>query len=405
MADIIAIGGGQASFSFISKLRSLGYQKPIILICGENHIPYQRPPLSKKFLIGELKKDRLFFKPQSFYDEQNIEIIKGQNVKKIDRHQNKITLNNEKVLKYKTLFLGLGSRSRLLPKNLSNGIPKLYYIREIGDISLITKEFSYKRKLIILGGGFIGLEVASVARNLGVDVTILESQERILKRTSAEIVANHIKSIHLLNGVSIKENTSIKKILKTRENSFNILTNKNELIYADFIIAGIGAQPNTEIACNAGLLIDNGIVVDETCRTSDPNIFAAGDCVSFPFNKDLIRLENVGNAIEQSETASENVLGKDIKYQPVPWFWSDQFDVKLQIAGLNNGFTRVFHRQSDNKNSFWYYKDDQLISVDAINDPKSYMVGKKLLEMKKNPSPKDIVSNQINLKDILRESK
>ena len=405
MADIIAIGGGQASFSFISKLRSLGYQKPIILICGENHIPYQRPPLSKKFLIGDLKKDRLFFKPQSFYDEQNIEIIKGQNVKKIDRQQNKITLNNEKVLKYKTLFLGLGSRSRLLPKNLSNGIPKLYYIREIGDISLITKEFSYKRKLIILGGGFIGLEVASVARNLGVDVTILESQERILKRTSAEIVANHIKSIHLLNGVSIKENTSIKKILKTRENSFNILTNKNELIYADFIIAGIGAQPNTEIACNAGLLIDNGIVVDETCRTSDPNIFAAGDCVSFPFNKDLIRLENVGNAIEQSETASENVLGKDIKYQPVPWFWSDQFDVKLQIAGLNNGFTRVFHRQSDNKNSFWYYKDDQLISVDAINDPKSYMVGKKLLEMKKNPSPKDIVSNQINLKDILRESK
>ncbi len=405
MADIIAIGGGQASFSFISKLRSLGYQKPIILICGENHIPYQRPPLSKKFLIGELKKDRLFFKPQSFYDEQNIEIIKGQNVKKIDRHQNKITLNNEKVLKYKTLFLGLGSRSRLLPKNLSNGIPKLYYIREIGDISLITKEFSYKRKLIILGGGFIGLEVASVARNLGVDVTILESQERILKRTSAEIVANHIKSIHLLNGVSIKENTSIKKILKTRENSFNILTNKNELIYADFIIAGIGAQPNTEIACNAGLLIDNGIVVDETCRTSDPNIFAAGDCVSFPFNKDLIRLENVGNAIEQSETASENVLGKDIKYQPVPWFWSDQFDVKLQIAGLNNGFTRVFHRQSDNKNSFWYYKDDQLISVDAINDPKSYMVGKKLLEMKKNPSPKDIVSNQLNLKDMLRESK
>ncbi len=405
MADIIAIGGGQASFSFISKLRSLGYQKPIILICGENHIPYQRPPLSKKFLIGELKKDRLFFKPQSFYDEQNIEIIKGQNVKKIDRQQNKITLNNEKVLKYKTLFLGLGSRSRLLPKNLSNGIPKLYYIREIGDISLITKEFSYKRKLIILGGGFIGLEVASVARNLGVDVTILESQERILKRTSAEIVANHIKSIHLLNGVSIKENTSVKKILKTRENSLNILTNKNELICADFIIAGIGAQPNTEIAYDAGLLIDNGIVVDETCRTSDPNIFAAGDCVSFPFNKDLIRLENVGNAIEQSETASENVLGKDIKYQPVPWFWSDQFDFKLQIAGLNNGFTRFFHRQSDNKNSFWYYKDDQLISVDAINDPKSYMVGKKLLEMKKNPSPKDIVSNQLNLKDMLRESK
>lgn len=405
MADIIAIGGGQASFSFISKLRSLGYEKPISLICGENYIPYQRPPLSKKFLIGELGKDRLFFKPQSFYDEQNIEVIKGLNVKKIDREQSKIILNNEKILKYKTLFLGLGSRSRLLPKNLSNGISKLYYIREIGDISLIAKEFSYKKKLIILGGGFIGLEVASVARNFGVDVTILESQERILKRTSAEIVANHIKNIHLSNGVLIKENTSIKKFLKTKKNSVDILTNGNEELFADFIIAGIGAQPNTEIAGNAGLLVDNGIVVDENCRTSDPNIFAAGDCVSFPFNKDFIRLENVGNAIEQAETASENVLGKEIKYQPVPWFWSDQFDVKLQIAGLNKGFTKVFHRQSDNKNSFWYYKEDQLISVDAINDPQSYMVGKKLLEMKKTPSSKDIVSNKINLKDILREIK
>ena len=160
----------------------MGYQKPISLICGENHIPYQRPPLSKKFLIGELEKDRLFFKPQGFYDEQNIEVIKGQIVKKIDRKQSKIILSNEKVLNYKTLFLGLGSRSRLLPKNLSNGIPKLYYIREIGDISLIAKEFSYKRKLIILGGGFIGLEVASVARKFGVEVIILESQERILKR-------------------------------------------------------------------------------------------------------------------------------------------------------------------------------------------------------------------------------
>ena len=233
----------------------------------------------------------------------------------------------------------------------------------------------------------------------------MESQERILKRTSAKIVANHIKKIHLLNGVFIKENTNIKKFLKTKNNSIRILTNKNEELLADFMIAGIGAKPNTEIADNAGLLVDNGIVVDENCRTSDPNIFAAGDCVSFPFNKDLIRLENVGNAIEQSEAASENVLGKDIKYQPVPWFWSDQFDIKLQIAGLNKGFTKVFHRQSDQKNSFWYYKDDQLISVEAINDPKSYMVGKKLLEMKKTPSSNDIVSNKINLKDMLRETK
>ena len=153
------------------------------------------------------------------------------------------------------------------------------------------------------------------------------------------------------------------------------------------MIVGIGAQPNTEIADNAGLLIDNGIVVDENCRTSDPNIFAAGDCVSFPFNKDLIRLENVGNAIEQSEAASENVLGKDIKYQPVPWFWSDQFDIKLQIAGLNKGFTKVFHRQSDQKNSFWYYKDDQLNGLRKIYHENGQLIEEKNfkegVEMKK----------------------
>ena len=182
-----------------------------------------------------------------------------------------------------------------------------------------------------------------------------------------------------------------------------IKTDNNEELFADFFIAGIGAEPNTKIASNAGLLVDNGIVVNENCMTSDHNIYAGGDCVSFPFNDKLIRLESVGNAIEQSEIASENVFGNKLKYNPVPWFWSDQFNLKLQIAGLNHGFTNVFHRIDGGKNSFWYYKKDKFLSVDAINDSKSYMVGKKILELKKNPNPKDIVSNKTDLKDILRK--
>ncbi len=405
MPDIIAIGGGQASFSFISKLRLLGYQKSITLICSENDLPYQRPPLSKKFLIGDLEKERLFLRQQSFYDENNIEVIKGKKAKQIDRKKSQILLDNGQALKYTKLFLGLGSEPRFLPKELTNGIPNIFYIRNIGDINLISNQFLNKKRLIILGGGFIGLEVASVARKLGIDVTIIESQERILKRTSSEIVANYLKSIHITNGVTIKEKTFVKKFLYDEQEFFGILTNNDEEICSDLLIAGIGVKPNTKIAGNAGLSINNGIVVNVNCKTNDPKIYSAGDCASFPYKGNLIRLESVGNAIEQSEIAAENVLGNKLKYQPIPWFWSDQFDTKLQIAGLNTGFTNVFHRIENDKNSFWYYKKDKLISVDAFNDPKSYMVGKKFLELKINPSPSDIISTKTDLKKLLRQVK
>ena len=405
MADIIAIGGGQASFSFINKLRLLGCKKSITLICGENILPYQRPPLSKKFLVGDLEKERLFLKPQSFYNENNIEVIKGQKVQEIDRKNSKVLLDNGQSLEYKKLFLGLGSKPRLLPKELINGISDIHYIRNIGDVDLISNKFLSKRKILILGGGFIGLEVASVARKLGIEVTLIESQERILKRSSSEIVAKYLKNIHASNGLIIKEKTTVKKFISNKQKFLGILTNNGEEIFADFLIAGVGIEPNTIIAGNAGLLVDNGIVVNENCRTNDPKIFAAGDCVSFPFNDSLIRLESVGNAIEQSEIAAENVLGNKLEYQPIPWFWSDQYNVKLQIVGLNNGYDRVFHRIDKDKNSFWYYKKDKLISVDAFNDPRSYMVGKKFLEMKINPNPKDIISTKIDLKNFLREIK
>ena len=381
MADIIAIGGGQASFSFINKLRLLGCKKSITLICG------------------------LFLKPQSFYNENNIEVIKGQKVQEIDRKNSKVLLDNGQSLEYKKLFLGLGSKPRLLPKELINGISDIHYIRNIGDVDLISNKFLSKRKILVLGGGFIGLEVASVARKLGIEVTLIESQERILKRSSSEIVAKYLKNIHASNGLIIKEKTTVKKFISNKQKFLGILTNNGEEIFADFLIAGVGIEPNTIIAGNAGLLIDNGIVVNENCRTNDPKIFAAGDCVSFPFNDSLIRLESVGNAIEQSEIAAENVLGNKLEYQPIPWFWSDQYNVKLQIVGLNNGYDRVFHRIDKDKNSFWYYKKDKLISVDAFNDPRSYMVGKKFLEMKINPNPKDIISTKIDLKNFLREIK
>ena len=355
--------------------------------------------------MGELEQERLLLKPQSYYNENNIEVIKGLKVQEIDRKKSKVFLDNGQALEYKNLFLGLGSEPRLLQKEPINGMSNINYIRNIGDVDLIAHKFNSKRKILILGGGFIGLEVASVARKLGIEVTILESQERILKRSSSEIVANYLNDIHVSNGVIIKEKTTVKKFLSKKNEFFGILTNNGEEINADLLIAGVGIEPNTLIASNAGLSIDNGIVINKNCRTSDPKIYAAGDCVSFPFNENNIRLESVGNAIEQSKIAAENILGNKIEYKPIPWFWSDQYNIKLQIVGLNYGFDKVYHRIDKDKNSFWYYKKDKLISVDAFNDPRSYMVGKKFLEMKINPNPDDILSIKFDLKKFLREIK
>ena len=381
MPDIIAIGGGQASFSFINKLRLLGYKKSVTLICGENFLPYQRPPLSKKFLIGDLEKERLFLKPQSFYDKNNIEVIKGQKVQKIDRKTNKVLLDNGQSLEYKKLFLGLGSKPKLLPQKLINGISDIHYIRNIGDVDLIINKFLSKRKILILGGGFIGLEVASVARKLGINVTLIESEERILKRSSSENVAKYIKDIHLSNGVIIKEKTTVKKFISNKQEFLGILTNNGEEIFADFLIAGVGIEPNTIIADNAGLNIDNGIVVNENCRTNDPKIYAAGDCVSFPFNKSLIRLESVGNAIEQSEIAAENVLGNMLEYQPIPWFWSDQYELKLQMVGFSADGNREVLRGDMASNQFavFYLNDATVVAADAVNSPKEFMICKQLV--------------------------
>ncbi len=402
MPDIIAIGGGQASFSFVNKLRSLGCNKSITIICSENFLPYQRPPLSKKFLAGEFEKNRLLFRTKNFYNENKINTIIGQRVVKIDRKQNKIFLDSGRFLKYKILFLGLGSKPRLL-KTDNKIISNIFYIRNIENVELFANEFQYKKKLLILGGGYIGLEVAAVARKMGIDVTIIETQKRILNRSTSKFVSNYLKKIHKQNGVYVKEDTSVKKFMIKGNKFFGVLTEENEEIIADFLLIGIGAEPNTKIASDAGLTINNGIRINEHCMTDDPRILAAGDCVSFKYNEEFIRLESVGNAIEQSEVAAENVFGIKRKYRPVPWFWSDQYDYKLQTAGLNTGFTNVFHRMDKNKNSFWYYKDNKFISVDAINDPISYMIGKKMLEMNKTPDPNEISSSNNDLKRILRE--
>ena len=402
MVGIVAIGGGQASFSFVQKLRSLGYGGEITLVCGENDIPYQRPPLSKKFLLGDMTKEQLFLRPESYYEDNDINMLVGKQAVRLDTNERKIELTDGFILPYEKLFLGTGSSPRKLPYQMTNQMSDIYYVRDIKDIHLISKQFNSKKSLLIVGGGYIGLEMAAVARKRGLEVTIIEAQERILKRVASENTASFFRNLHFKNGVQIKENVSVKKFFSERNHLNGVMTERGETILADFVIVGIGIEPNVKLAKSAGLVIQNGILVDDSCRTSDPNVYAAGDCANFPHQGQRIRLESVGNAIEQSEVAAKSIAGKRSSYNALPWFWSDQFDVKLQIAGLNAGYTEVVERINGERISYWYYRDGKFKSVDAINDPISYMVGKKLIEIGQTPDPNDIRSVGFNVKSLLR---
>ncbi len=402
MSRIIAIGGGQASFSFIQRLRSIGYKEKITLISDEDVLPYQRPPLSKKYLLGKMAKEQLFFRPESYYHQFNIDCLLGTKVINIDRDKKKIEMEDGSDLSYDKIFLGTGSSPRKLPDHMVKEIKGIYYVRSIRDLDLVSKRFFKKQRLLIIGGGYIGLEIAAVARILGLEVALIESERRILKRVASTKVADFFRDLHKKNGIKLKENTLVEKFISESGNVKGVLTNWGERIHADFVIAGIGIKPNMALAETAGVMVQNGILVDRSCRTSDPDIFAAGDCTSFPYQGQRIRLESVGNAIEQSEVAAEGILGKETNYKALPWFWSDQFDTKLQIAGINFGYTDVVERINGEKISYWYYKDGNLNSVDAINDPISYMVGKKLIDNHQTPNPKDIRSEGFNLKSLLR---
>ena len=402
MSGIVAIGGGQAGFSFVQKLRSLGCNQKITLVCGEDIVPYQRPPLSKKFLLGEMSKQQLLLRPESYYNDKNINLIIGKNVLRINRDMMEIELEDGAKLPYKKLFLGIGSSPKKLSDKRIYQNKCLHYIRNFKDVELVSKEFDTKKSLLIIGGGYIGLEIAAVARKRGLNVSIIESKDRILKRVTSERVGDYFRKLHKEKGVKIKESVKIDDFLFEGKTFKGVLTNKGETIRGDFIIAGIGIKPNIKIAEESGLLVENGILVDEYCRTNDPNIFAAGDCASFIYQGKRIRLESVGNAIEQSEVAALATQGGRYNYKALPWFWSDQFNVKLQIAGLNFGYTEVVERNLGERLSYWYYKDEKFIAVDAINDPVSYMVGKRLIEKNQTPNKKDVAEEGFDLKNLLK---
>ena len=402
MATTIVIGAGQAGAEVVSKLRDQGHEDRLVLIGQENYLPYQRPPLSKKYMAGEMTLERLFLRPKEFYTEKNVELHIGKSALRIDPDQ-QIVEFNEGNLDYDNLVLATGSRPRDLPPYIGGKVKNLFTMRDLNDANSIGAFMKSGMRLLIVGGGYIGLEAAATARKFGVDVTLVEIEERILKRVAAKETSDFIRSLHISNGVNIKEAVGLGKLEIADDKVLSASLTDGSDINVDFVIVGIGITPNTELAEGANLKINNGILINDKCQTSVSNIYAAGDCTSFEYKDTLVRLESVGNAIDQATIVAQNIMKQNTNYIPKPWFWSDQYDLKLQIAGLNTGYDEVVVRKGKNKQvSHWYFKGQSLLAVDALNDPRCYMIGKRLIEENKSPSKNQLRDENFNLKVLLK---
>jgi 3-phenylpropionate/trans-cinnamate dioxygenase ferredoxin reductase component len=397
---VVIVGAGQAGAALAAKLRALGHQGEIVMLGDEPSPPYQRPPLSKAYLLGEMPEDRLWLRAPEFWAENNVELRLGQPVSGLDPARRTVTVGGE-VLAYDQLALTTGSTPRTLPAAIGGDLEGVYTVRTLADVDAMRGEFRPGRRVIIVGGGYIGLEAAAVASKLGLDVTVLEMAPRILQRVASPETSAFVGTLHRAHGVKVMEETGLDR-LEGQGRVTGALLKDGRLLPADFVIVGVGITPNAQLAAAAGLTIDNGIATDATGRTSDPAIWSAGDCASFPHQGGRLRLESVGNAIDMAETVAANILGANQPYEAKPWFWSDQFDLKLQIAGLNTGYDHIVTRKGEGEAvSFWYYRGETLLAVDAMNDARAYMVGKRLIEGGKSPS-QDIIASAPDLKALLK---
>ena len=380
--NVVVIGAGQAALQTIMSLRQGGYEAAITLVGDEAYLPYQRPPLSKAYLSGKMERDRLFLKPDAFYTDNQVTLKLDMRVDSLDAAAKSVKLSNGETLAYEYAVIATGSRPRLLDvpgRQLDN----IFDLRGMADIDAMQPHFVEGKKLLVVGGGYIGLEAAAVAAAMGMRVHLLEAAPRLLARVAEPEISAFYTRLHKDNGVTLVTDSQMTGFVG--DNAVRgVEMADGSVINADIVITGIGILPNIEIAEAAGLTVENGIVVNEVGQTSDAHIFAAGDCTSHP--NDLLgrtmRLESVPNAIEQGKAVASAICGAPKPYHQVPWFWSDQYDVKLQIAGVPLEIDQKVLRGDDSTNSFawFYFTGDKLTGVTAVNRPAEFMAGRMLIE-------------------------
>jgi 3-phenylpropionate/trans-cinnamate dioxygenase ferredoxin reductase subunit len=403
IGTILIIGGGQAGAQAVDTLRREGFTGRLVLVSDEPYLPYQRPPLSKKFLSGELAADRLPFRHQSFYDEHRVELKLGIRATRLDPAARRVALASGEEVIYDRLLLCLGAASRQLTCP-GTDLPGVHYLRGIADVPTIQAGLKQGARAVIIGGGYIGLEAAATARRMGCAVTVLEMADRVMNRVVAANVSEYFAHEHRTQGVKLVCNTRVVR-LEGDTQVERVVCADGSTYDADLLIVGVGAVANMQLAADAGLACENGIVVDEYCRTSDPAIYAAGDCTYHPSLRfDMrVRLESVDNAFEQAKAAALNILERPTVHDRVPWFWSDQFDNKLLIVGLSQGHDQQVTRGDPATRSFTvcYLKGGELLAVEAINHSRDYMAARKLIADRARPDVNKLADPLIALKDAV----
>ena len=400
---LVIVGAGQAAFALASKLRALKDERPITIVGSEDAYPYQRPPLSKKYLLGEMSFDRLMFRPEEWYAENNVDMRLSTLVEEIDRSAKTLRMQDGGTLSYDRLVLATGAAPRLLPASIGGDLEGVLTVRDKRDADRLMEEMKPGRRLLVIGGGYIGLEAAAVARKLGLEVTLIEMADRILQRVAAKETADIMRGVHQAHGVSIREKTGLVRLVGMDGRVAAAELSDGSTLDVDFVIVGIGVTPNDRLARESGLDVGNGIVVDDHTRTSDSAIHAVGDCALLPWRGQHVRLESVQNAVDQAEAAAAVLTGAATAYDPKPWFWSDQYDAKLQIAGFNLGYDETMLRQGAREGSWsvWYFRDGRFVAVDAVNDAKAYVAGKKLLDTGAEPDRAILADASADLKLLL----
>ncbi len=408
MSQRIAIAGaGHAAGQLVTSLRLNKFEGEIVLVGDEPYLPYQRPPLSKKYLAGELDAERLYVKPASFYEEAAVELHLDTHIEAIDRDEHCLCIEGGERIAYDKLVLAVGARVRRLPVD-GVTLPGVHFLRSIDDVDGIREGLESGRRIVVIGAGYIGLEVAAVARQAGLDVTVIEMADRVMSRVVSPELSDFYQIEHTNQGVKLRLSTGVQSINGKRRVK-SVTTSEGDDIPADLVVIGVGIVPNTELASGAGLEVDNGIVVDDHCRTSDPDIYAVGDCTLHPngiYGRNL-RLESVHNALEQAKTAAANLCGDDVAYSQVPWFWSDQYDLKLQIVGLSEGYDEVVIRGNPAERSFscLYLKDSRLIAIDAINAPRDFVQSKAIIAAGEPIERERLADPETQLKDLAGASR
>jgi len=404
MSDAIVVAGaGQAAAQLVDSLRREGFKGPLTVVGDEPFLPYQRPPLSKKFLQGELELERLFIRPATFYQTTHAEMRTGTRVVSIDRGRKTVSLSDGGTLDYAKLVLAIGSQVRRI-RLPGSDLAGVHYLRTIEDVHRIREAAQPGKRLVVIGAGYIGLEVAATCRQLGLDVTVVEALDRVMSRVVAPVVSQFYAAQHESHGVKIHCSAGVNA-LEGNGRVETVVLSDGTRVPTDFVVVGVGILPVTDIAEACGLVCENGIAVDAHCRTGDPDIFSFGDCASFPSARygRRIRLESVDNAFEHAKTAAATLMGKTVVHDKVPWFWSDQFDLKLLIVGLAQGHDEVVVRGDPCAKSFsvCYLKDGELLALDSINHAKDYMSARKVIADRIKLDARKLADPSIALRDAV----